>query len=586
MAKERKPIHFKEKLFRSFIIVGIIPLLFMAIISYYNISVFTEDKINKSITENLNIISRLADSTLSTFINMTNYISEQEEIQAILSKTSYDNYEDRFKDTQRIYKIANSVLATQTLDVPIHIIDKNRKTRFSTTDYLVPIYEDSRGNFFDIIDGSEGKQLSFIHRRVDGKYSKDIVMAVGRQIRSRNEGGSLGYVISDVYDDYFNDILKNTRTYEKNNVYILDKNGTIITDKLHKNRTGFKFDEGYLDQIIKNEKGVFECTLDNIHYRAYYTTSDHMALKVVELVPISVIYKERAIIIAIFIILMIVFSIMAVIASLTLSRNISKPINELSNIMKKVEEGERDINFPIIGNDEIAQLGKSFNDMIKEINRLIEEVYIKQFLLQQAEFTALKAQVNPHFLYNTLQSINWMAKLSDFEGVSTMVTALGKFLRYSISSREDLVTIGQEIEQIQNYLIIQKTRYGDKFEVSIDVEENIRDHKVLKLMLQPIVENSIIHGIEQKIGKGEIRINVYVRHRELYFDILDNGIGFGNSTAKGEGIGINNVDRRVKIQYGDAFGVSVEKKEEFTCVSIKIPYNDNLHYEKKGDIND
>lgn len=586
MVKERKPLHFKEKLFRSFIIVGIIPLLFMAIISYYNISVFTEDKINKSITENLNIISRLADSTLSTFINMTNYISEQEEIQAILSKTSYDNYEDRFKDTQRIYKIANSVLATQTLDVPIHIIDKNRKTRFSTTDYLVPIYEDSRGNFFDIIDGSEGKQLSFIHRRVDGKYSKDIVMAIGRQIRSRKEGTSLGYVISDVYDDYFNDILKNTRTYEKNNVYILDKNGIIITDKLHKNRTGFKFNEDYLDQIIKNEKGVFECDIENVHYRAYYTTSDHMALKVVELVPISVIYKERAIIIAIFIILIIVFSIMAVIASLALSKNISKPINQLSNMMKKVEEGERNINFPIIGNDEIAQLGKSFNDMIREINRLIEEVYIKQFLLQQAEFTALKAQVNPHFLYNTLQSINWMAKLSDFDGVSTMVTALGKFLRYSINSHEDLVTIGQEIEQIQNYLIIQKIRYGDKFEVSIDVEENIKDYKVLKLMLQPIVENSIIHGIEQKVGKGEIKINVYARDRELYFDILDNGIGFGNSTAKGEGIGINNVGRRVKIQYGDNFGVSIAKKEEYTCVSIKIPYDNSVYYEKKGDIND
>lgn len=580
MIKRSKPLYFKEKLFRAFIIVGIIPLLFMAIISYYNISVFTEDKINKSITENLNIVSRLVDSTLSTFINMTNYISEQEEIQGILSKSSYDNYEDRFNDSQRLYKITNSVLATQTLDVPIHIIDKNRKTRFSTTDYLAPIYESSSGNFFDIIDASEGKQLSFIHRRVDGKDSKDVVMAIGRKIRSRTEGGSLGYVISDVYDDYFDDILKNTKIYEKNNVYILDKNGIIITDKLYKNRTGFKFNEEYLDQIIKNKKGIFKCNIDNVNYRAYYTTSDHMGLKVLELVPISVIYKEGSIIIAIFIILMVVFSIMAVIASLALSKNISKPINKLSSIMKKVEEGERNIKFPTTGNDEIAQLGKSFNDMITEINRLIEEVYVKQFLLQQAEFATLKAQVNPHFLYNTLQSINWMAKLKDFEGVSTMVTALGKFLRYSINSQEDLVTIGQEIEQINNYLTIQKIRYGDKFEVSINIEENLKDYKVLKLMLQPIVENSIIHGIEQKIGKGEIIIKVYEKEEYLYFDVLDNGIGFGNSSAKGEGIGINNVDRRVKIQYGEAFGVSVSKKGEYTCVRIKIPLDNNLYKEE------
>lgn len=248
--------------------------------------------------------------------------------------------------------------------------------------------------------------------------------------------------------------------------------------------------------------------------------------------------------------------------------------------MKKVEEGERNIKFPTTGNDEIAQLGKSFNDMITEINRLIEEVYVKQFLLQQAEFATLKAQVNPHFLYNTLQSINWMAKLKDFEGVSTMVTALGKFLRYSINSQEDLVTIGQEIEQINNYLTIQKIRYGDKFEVSINIEENLKDYKVLKLMLQPIVENSIIHGIEQKIGKGEIIIKVYEKEEYLYFDVLDNGIGFGNSSAKGEGIGINNVDRRVKIQYGEAFGVSVSKKGEYTCVRIKIPLDNNLYKEE------
>lgn len=586
MIKRSKPLYFKEKLFRAFIIVGIIPLLFMAIISYYNISVFTEDKINKSITENLNIVSRLVDSTLSTFINMTNYISEQEEIQGILSKSSYDNYEDRFNDSQRLYKITNSVLATQTLDVPIHIIDKNRKTRFSTTDYLAPIYESSSGNFFDIIDASEGKQLSFIHRRVDGKDSKDVVMAIGRKIRSRTEGGSLGYVISDVYDDYFDDILKNTKIYEKNNVYILDKNGIIITDKLYKNRTGFKFNEEYLDQIIKNKKGIFKCNIDNVNYRAYYTTSDHMGLKVLELVPISVIYKEGSIIIAIFIILMVVFSIMAVIASLALSKNISKPINKLSSIMKKVEEGERNIKFPTTGNDEIAQLGKSFNDMITEINRLIEEVYVKQFLLQQAEFATLKAQVNPHFLYNTLQSINWMAKLKDFEGVSTMVTALGKFLRYSINFQEDLVTIGQEIEQINNYLTIQKIRYGDKFQVTIEIEENLKDYKVLKLMLQSIVENSIIHGIEQKIGKGEIIIRVYEKEEYVYFDVLDNGIGFGNSSSKGEGIGINNVDRRIKIQYGEDSGVSVCKKGGYTCVTIKIPLDNNLHKEEKGDSND
>ena len=562
---------FGNRLFKAFMLIVLIPVIVMSAFYYKNLSEFTETKINNSVTENLEFTSKLIDSTISSFIKITNYMSYNDDVQSILKTKEYNTYDDRFKDIQAMYKISSGVLATQSFEVPIHIIDLNRKSRFSTTEYNVPIYEDSRGNFFDIMDSNEGKELSFIHRRVDGKESKDIVMAVGKQVRDKQEGEALGYIISDVYDDYFTDVFKNTNLYEDNNIYVIDKNGYIITDKKYKNMTGFKFYEEYLSYILENNKGTMEMDIDEVTYKAYFTTSPHTSIKIIELIPKRIIYKERHLAIVTFIIFIVIILFMCITASYMLSKSISQPINELSGLMKKVESGEREVNFHIKTEDEIGQLGKSFNDMVKEINRLIKEVYEKQYLVQESEFKALKAQVNPHFLYNTLESIHWMAKLKDYEGVTDMVVSLGKLLRYSTNKNSDIVKVKEEIEQIKNYLRIQKIRYSDKFEVVINIEEEVYDKYMLRFLLQPIVENAITHGLEQKMGKGIIEIRGIIKDENICFEILDNGVGFGNSKSKGEGIGMDNVNSRVKIHYGEAYGLIVEEKDGFTSVKILIP---------------
>lgn len=565
---------FGNRLFKAFMIIVLVPIIIMSIFYYKNLKKFSQTKINNSVTESLESTSKLIDSTILSFIKITNYMSYNEDVQSILKTKKYDTYDERFKDIQTMYKISNGVLATQSFDVPIHIVDLNRKSRFSTTEYSVPIYEDSRGNFFEIMDKSEGKELSFIHRRVDGMDSKDIVMAIGKQVTNKDEGGPLGYIISDVYDDYFTDVFKNTNLYDENNIYVMDKSGYIITDKRHKNRTGFKFHEEYLKDILEKDKGTIDMKVGGVAFKAYFTTTKHTGIKIVEMIPKKILYKERYVAIFTFIIVIVIILIMSIIASYILSKSISRPINELSRLMKKVEAGERDVNFHIETEDEIGQLGKSFNDMVREINRLIKEVYEKQYLVQESEFKALKAQVNPHFLYNTLESIHWMAKLKDYKGVTDMVVSLGKLLRYSTSKLSDIVKVREEIEQIENYLKIQKIRYGDKFEVKINIDEEVYDKYMLRFLLQPIVENSITHGLEQKIGKGNIEIRGSIRDNTICFEILDNGVGFGNSKSKGEGIGMDNVNNRVKIHYGEAYGLIVEEKDGFTSVKILIPGTD------------
>lgn len=562
---------FRNRLFRAFILVGIIPLLLMGSFSYYDTSRLINEKVNSSVKENLEVMGKLVDSSMGTLISITSYISTNEDVQVVLRKKEYKSYDEKFEDVQKIYKVTSSVLATQRLDVPIYIAGMNKYSRFTTTDYFPPIYSDLKSDIFKQIDERENKELLYIHRRVDGKERKDIVLSIGQQARSLKEGDKTGYVILDVYDDYFNDIFKSVKVYKENNIYVLDNKGNIITDKLYKNKTGFKFYTEYLEKVLDSEDGSFKCTINGDKSIAYFTTLKDTGFKLVETVPLSAMYKDRVFIVRTFIVLIALFGMLAIAASLILSRNISRPVNKLSELMKRVEEGELGVNFDMNTEDEIGKLGHSFNNMVREINRLIEEVYVKQYLLKEAEFKALKAQVNPHFLYNALESIKWMAKLENKEGAILMVTALGKFLRYSISSKGDIVTVKEDIEQINNYLTIQKIRYGDKISVSIEIEEDIYNKNILKLLLQPLVENAIIHGLEQKRDCGSLWIKGYKLKDNLCFEIIDDGVGIGNSATKGEGIGLENVDSRIKLHYGEGYGVSIGTKDELTIVKLIIP---------------
>lgn len=239
--------------------------------------------------------------------------------------------------------------------------------------------------------------------------------------------------------------------------------------------------------------------------------------------------------------------------------------------MKKVEKGDMDVKFDLKRDDEIGLLGDSFNKMMKKTKYLINKVYIKQYLLKEAEFKELKSQANPHFIYNTLELINCMARLKDYEGITDMVTALGKFLRYSLNKDSDMVTIKEDIEQVKNYLTIQQIRFGDKIKINFDVDERLYDKKILKFLIQPLVENAIIHGLEPKIGKGFINIKGYIKDDLIVFDIEDDGVGFGRSPKPGFGLGMKNVDKLVKIHYGKEYGLSIPENLDITCVRLTIP---------------
>ncbi len=285
-----------------------------------------------------------------------------------------------------------------------------------------------------------------------------------------------------------------------------------------------------------------------------------------------------------YVILTVAVLVLTTICAVIISNAITKPIKKLQKSMKQVEKGDFDIQ---LGDseyiDEIGHLQNSFKIMIYKIRQLIEHNIAEQEAKRKSELRALQAQINPHFLYNTLDSIIWTTESNKTEEAIRMTSALSKLLRKSISNEDELVSIDREIDYVKDYLTIQKMRYQDKLEYDIDIDTEILNVKIVKLVLQPLVENAIYHGIKYKNSKGLIRISGRIEGQDVIIRIEDNGMGMDeealshifdkNPTQTSKKVGVHNVHNRLQLYYGKNYGLRYESKlGEGTTVSIVIPY--------------
>jgi two-component system sensor histidine kinase YesM len=242
--------------------------------------------------------------------------------------------------------------------------------------------------------------------------------------------------------------------------------------------------------------------------------------------------------------------------------------------MRRAEAGDFDIQFKSGNQDEIGQLGRSFNNMIIEIRKLIDQVYEEQKKKREAELKILQAQIKPHFLYNTLDTIQWMAKERKADDVAVMIIALTNLFRIGLSKGKETISVSEEIEHIKSYLFIQKARYENKLKYEIVVDPEVMQEIVIKLTLQPLVENAIYHGIKERRGEGNIKIEVRKIDDKLCLCVMDNGAGIpadkliklqsvlsGTNVNKAEedlpGFGLFNVHERIRLAYGERYGVQI-----------------------------
>jgi two-component system sensor histidine kinase YesM len=278
---------------------------------------------------------------------------------------------------------------------------------------------------------------------------------------------------------------------------------------------------------------------------------------------------------------------MALVLSFLLASSVAKPVVELENLMARAETGDFSARFEGDVADEVGRLGRSYNAMISEIRNLIDLVYEEQHEKREAELRILQEQIKPHFLYNTLETIRYLARRRGAKDVEDMVVALTKLFRIGLSRGAETIALRNELDHAASYLFIQNTRYAGKFRYSIEADEGVLDRPVLRLIIQPLVENAIYHGIKEKRGEGSIKIRATESGGLLILSVEDDGVGMdegqrealrdiiaGDRPSPGgsESFGVYNVNERLRLSFGPEFGVRFESaKGEGTRVEILHP---------------
>ena len=288
----------------------------------------------------------------------------------------------------------------------------------------------------------------------------------------------------------------------------------------------------------------------------------------------------------VFVILLIIFIVILI--NSYISFRVTNPIRELEKSVKELEEGNLDADIYMGGSYEVQHLGKSVQDMKFRIKGLMQDIVNEHEEKRKSEFDSLQAQINPHFLYNTLDIIVWQIENEKQSEAVHTVTALARFFRLSLGKGKNIVTVRDEIDHVKNYLMIQHMRFKNKFDYEFDIAEDVLELPSLKLMLQPLVENAIYHGMEFMDGDGMITVKAWRKEDELYLSVADNGLGMtedkvemiltGKSTSgngRGSGIGVKNVNERIKLYFGEAYGLTIDSEpDEGTTVIIHLPAKD------------
>ncbi|CAM3488682.1 sensor histidine kinase [Aeromicrobium ponti] len=409
------------------------------------------------------------------------------------------------------------------------------------------------------------------------------VVSLSRELQSMDGREKKGVLLIDLNYQILEEICSRVKLGDKGYVFIVDHNGKIV---FHPEQQSIysQLKKEKMKQILQMPGRSF--IIKEKGERKIYTVanSELTGWKIVSVNDMKdIIIDEREI--QDFIFTMILISIfLAGLVAIALSTWISNPIKQLEKSMKQVENGNFDIKVDTRSKNEVGRLSLSFNLMTRKIKELMNQILDEQRRIRKSELKALQAQINPHFLYNTLESIIWMAEFKKNDEVVEMTSSLAKLFRISLNKGKDAIPIQDEIEHVRNYLVIQKMRYKSKLDYMIEIDSEMINVKIIKLILQPLVENAIYHGIKNKDGKGFIHIVGKQDQGQVILQVIDNGVGMDEqqlrniflekegTSKRGSGVGVRNVKERLDLYYGDDYDISFDSTpNQGTVVTIAIP---------------
>lgn len=565
------PLRISTKITFAYFIIILITVIISSVI-FQQISFYHAKKnISEVSVQTISSINAGVDIIFEDVNNYSKMIFSNDTLQELLRNGSM--YSDLNKQSQVSHYLYN-MLQTTSLIESVIIYDQ-KGNHYSLGKKMPPnilISEVEQAPWFSRVVENKGNYT--VSLNAEGAFSihrEGNFISLIRQIRDLNTSEPLGILAINISEDTIRQSYSSVVDESDVHIAILDEYGQRVVQNDEDDFIG-EIKNDIARKLLKKDTGFITYKRNGVQYLVSYVSQMSQGWSYISIMPLdNLSFNNSSLGISVFIIL-IINGIIMLVSSILISKTITTPINQLLGKMRNVERGEFEILSIKAKDYEFEKLFIGYNIMITEIERLIARVVEKQNIIRKTELNVLQAQIKPHFLYNTLDSALSLALSSEMEKVCELIEALESYYRLIVSKGKEVVTIGEEIALIENYLIIQKIRYPDLFEVLYDIDETCLKVPMLKLVLQPLVENALYHGIRPKGKKGTITIRTYRTENKVILSIEDDGVGmsqdqidaiFNCPTEENESFGLWGTVERVRIHYDCMDCVQIE-----SCPSV------------------
>ncbi|WP_068603611.1 cache domain-containing sensor histidine kinase [Paenibacillus swuensis] len=600
LAKLRSIPHssIRTRLLLYFILIALVPTTIIAAAAYSKSTSVITSKVDASITQNLRLINDAVIQKLESVNDISTFIYLNPDFIEILSTDRPDKYA-RFDDanlTQERIEFTNEIaaldkmLTTFTTENMSKTVLYPKLFMYNRPEYIQSRFTDKISDLGEIQDQKWYRALPRHfkytvvgpNRIMTQTGMKDTIRIAKRLYGLKHyQIPYAGLLTIDIPVEDFVSILEDFEPTPNSLIYIVDQQHkvNVAADPMQ-----FGKISPYADTVPLISLGI-SSQIRNLNGASMLVSQkriDETGWTIVSLSPMKELREELHSFTKILYGVILLCALLALAGALYLSNHISMPIIKLVKSMSNVGEGNFNISLNYKRKDEFSYLISSYKTMLAEVKQLIDKLYISEVNKKEAELKALQAQINPHFLYNTLDSVNWLAIEHKVPEISKIVTSLSDFFRYSLNKGHPIISLEEEIRQVESYLQIQKIRFEDKFDYSIHVPQELLSCLTVKLTLQPLVENSILHGIQQTYEKGWITIEAVLKESDIHIIISDNGAGADTSelnlllseAAEGTGhsksYGLLNVNARLKQTFGAGYGVYFSDNEPAGVIAVII----------------
>lgn len=583
----------KKKLTLSYSVIVVFPLIISLLLSNNVVTNFMLGKIadlnENSINDSSKVLNRTLDDIAFTLLNIANNSHVREIlIDDNINKTQITNIQ-RYEKQKKFDSIFENIpISLMTYNASLSILGESQFDYGNWEDYSRYTKLMKHSNWYKELIQSKDMRILWIGVTPgvenSSSYFLEAAMPIKESSSSLTRAGVVHIRVSE--KDVYKALSSNNET---NEIYLIQKNGDILSCKnkaeISKNLNYRlevpKINENIGKWYIDAEKNGAKVVVNSLHIEKGNWT-------LVSIIPYEKLVAPLNNIRNILLFINFIFMISFLIVALFISNIISKPIIKLGMSMKKVEKGNFSGKVEVTSQDEIGRLSQNFNNMLDKVSELLIITKEQERLKRDAEFEALQAQINPHFLFNTLSSIRWAAAASGDKKVEDMVHALSILLRASITNGQEMVALETEIGILKNYLELIRMKQGSIYTFECNIDESIMKYRIPHLLLQPIVENSILHGFEELNEKGIITVTAMVEENLLKIELLDNGKGMEGKTLEDilkkdsstldkkkyyKSVGLKNIHDRIKLIYGENYGIDICDGEiNGTRVTLSLPF--------------